>query len=103
MCTGTLILQGLQIQMTSTNGPDSSFSIATSDLLNGPAVRIPVRDEIFRTPPDRTLNPPNLLYNAYWVCFPGVHLPGLAEVKEKSYTSPLPLGFRAFVYGDLCV
>ena len=52
----------------------------------------PGRGEIFRTRPDRIWGPPSLLYNGYWVSFPGVkqsgrgvdHTPtSSAEVKER--------------------
>jgi hypothetical protein len=48
--------------------------------------------KIFRTHPDRPWVPPSLLYNRYWVSFPGVKWPGhgvdhllpsCAEVKER--------------------
>jgi len=50
--------------------------------------------EIFCTCPDRPWGPPSLLYNGYWVAFPGVKWPGhvvdhpspsSAEVKERVY------------------
>jgi hypothetical protein len=53
--------------------------------------------EIFSTRPDLTWGPPSLLYNGYWVSFPGVKRPGRnvnqppassSEVKE-SRTMPL--------------
>jgi hypothetical protein len=37
--------------------------------------RIPVGGEIFSTRPDRPWRPPSVLYNAYWVSFPGVQRP----------------------------
>ena len=66
----------------STNGQDNSVVIATRYELDRPGVRIPVGGEIFRTHQDRTLDPPNLLYNEYRVCFPEVKRPGRAEVRE---------------------
>jgi hypothetical protein len=48
--------------------------------------------KIFRSRPDRPWGPPSLLYNGYWVYFPGVKRPGRgvdrpppssAEVKER--------------------
>jgi hypothetical protein len=37
--------------------------------------RIPVGDEIFRTRPDRSWDPPNLLYNEHRLSLPGVQRP----------------------------
>ena len=45
---------------------------------------IPVGDEILRTRPDRPWSPPSLLYNVYWVSFPGVKRPG------RGVDHPLP-------------
>jgi hypothetical protein len=71
--------------------------------------RIPVRDEIFRIRPDRSWDPPGLLYNGYGV-FTGVQLPGRdvdhplpssAEIKKRVelYFTP-PLGLRGLIQGE---
>ena len=44
----------------------------------------PGGDEIFRTRPDRLLDPPSLLYNVYRFPFPGVERPG------RGVNHPLP-------------
>jgi hypothetical protein len=64
------------------------------------------RSEIFRSRTERLWGPPNLLYNGYWVSFPGVkrlarcvnHTPHLASRlrKDWSYTSTPP---RTFIAG----
>jgi hypothetical protein len=56
--------------------------------------------------PDQLLAPPRLLFNGYWVSFPGVKWPGHevnhsyssgAEVKnEWSYISAFPYAFMAW-------
>ena len=51
------------------HGPGSSFGIATGYRLDGLGSN-PSRGEIFRTCPDWSWGPPNLLYNGYQV-FPG--------------------------------
>ena len=73
-------------------GRDSSVGIATCNGLDGPEIESRWEDEIFLSLPDRSLVPPNLLYNGYKVSFPGVKRPGRgvdhpppssAEVKER--------------------
>ena len=64
--------------------------VATSWMVRGPN---PGGVEIFRTRPNRSWSPPNLLYKGYRICFPGVkrsrrgvyHPPvaSNAEVKER--------------------
>jgi hypothetical protein len=60
--------------------------------------------EIFHTCPDRPWGPPILLYNGYWVSFPGIKRPGrgadhpphLAPRLKKEYSSTYspPVGLR---------
>jgi len=72
-------------------GWDSAVGIETCYGLDGP-VWNPGGGEIFRTRPDRPLDPPSLLYNGYRVSLPGVKRPGRgvdhpptssAKVKER--------------------
>jgi hypothetical protein len=74
-----------------TVGRDSSVGIATRYGLEGQGIESRW-GEVFRTRPDRPWGPPSLLYNGYWVSFPGVKRPGRgvdhpapssAEVKER--------------------
>ena len=59
------------------SGPVSSVGIATDYGLEGPGIESRW-GEIFRTCPDRSWGPPNLLYNGYRF-FPGGKVrPGLA-------------------------
>jgi len=51
-------------------GPDSSVGIVTRYGLDGPGTESQWGGEIFRTCPDRTWIPPNLVYNGYRF-FPG--------------------------------
>jgi len=73
-------------------GRESLVGIATRYELDGPRIEFRWGGEIFRTRPDRPWGPPSLLYNAYWVSFPGVKRPGhgvdhpppsSVEVKER--------------------
>jgi hypothetical protein len=70
---------------------DSSVGIATRYVLTVRGSNLG-GGEIFRTRPDRHWGPPSLLYNGYWVSFPGVKRPGCgvdhlppasAEVKDR--------------------
>jgi hypothetical protein len=78
-------------------GRDSAVSIATRYGLDGPGSN-PCGGEIFCSRLDWPWGPPSLLYNGYWVSFPGVKQlgrgvdhppPSSAEVKEKSRAIPL--------------
>jgi hypothetical protein len=45
--------------------------------------------EIFRTHTNRTWDPPSLLYNGYWVSFPGVKVQGVVLTTHPSHLSRL--------------
>ena len=56
-------------------GRDSSVGIATRYGLHGPGIESLLRRDFpHSSTPDR--GPPNLLYNRFWVSFPGVKRPG---------------------------
>jgi hypothetical protein len=55
-------------------GRDSAVGIATCYELDGSGIESRWR-RIFRARPDRPWGPPSLLYNGYWVSFPGVKRP----------------------------
>ena len=57
--------------------PGSSVGIVTDYGLEGPGIESRW-SEIFRTCPDRPWDPPNLLYNGYWVFLGGKERPGRA-------------------------
>ena len=54
---------------------DSSVGTETRYGLDGPEIEFQWGGEIFRTRPDQSWEPPSLLYNGYWVFFPGVQRP----------------------------
>ena len=56
-------------------GRNSVVGIATRCRVDGPRIESR-RDEFFRNRPDRPRGPLILLYNRYWVCFPGIKRPG---------------------------
>jgi hypothetical protein len=55
-------------------GRDSSLGITTGYELDGTGIEYRWGRE-FPHPPDLTYSPPSLLYNGYWVSFPGVRWP----------------------------
>jgi len=61
--------------IVSTVGQDSSLGIATRHRLDCPDIECRW-GRIFRTRPDRTRNPPNLLYNGYGVSLPESKMAG---------------------------
>jgi len=72
-------------------GWNSMVKIAGLYGLDSPGLN-PGGDEIFHTCPDQPWDPPSLLYNGYWVSFPGVKRlgcgtghppPSSAEVEER--------------------
>ena len=72
-------------------GRDSSVGIATRYGLDGPGIESRWRRD-FPQPSRRPWGAPSLLYNGYWVSFPGVKRPGRrvdhppsssAEVKQR--------------------
>ena len=85
--------KGLKIllDLTLSEGWDSSVGIATRYKLEGPGIESPWGGEIFSTCPHRPWGPPSLLYNGYLV-FPGGKAAGVwrwpptpssAKVKEE--------------------
>jgi hypothetical protein len=72
-------------------GRDSSVSIANRYGLDSPEIefrRGGGGGDIFHNRPDRPWGPPSLLYNGYWVSFPGVKPPG------RGANHPLPSSCR---------
>jgi hypothetical protein len=94
----------LVFNLHAVNGPGQR-SWDNDWLLAGRAVRVSNTggSEILRTRPDRPCGPPSLLYNGYWVSFPGVKRPGrdvdhlphpaprFKERVELNFYSPLSL------------
>ena len=58
----------------------------------------PGGSEIFRTRPDRPWGPPSLLYNQYWVSFPGVKRPGRGVNHPPSSTSEVKERVELYLY-----
>jgi len=68
-------------------GEDSVVGIVTHYGLNGPGIESQ-RVEIFRTSADWPWDPPNLLYNGYWVSFPGVERLGHGAEHSSPHLVP---------------
>ena len=73
-------------------GRDSSVGAATHYRLDGPGIESRGGGKIFCTHTDQPWGPPSLLYNGYWVSFPGVKQlgrgvnhphPSSVKVKER--------------------
>jgi hypothetical protein len=63
---------------------DIDFSFCVFSNRRMMVIVIPAGGGGFRFCPDRPWVPPSLLYNGYWVCFPGVRQPG-----RDDYPPPL--------------
>jgi hypothetical protein len=54
--------------------------------------------EIFRSRPDRPWGPPSLLYNGYWVSFPGVKRPGRGVAHPPSSSARVKERVELYLY-----
>jgi hypothetical protein len=75
-------------------------SVVGKRLATGGKVRgsNPGGGEIFRTHPDWSWGPPSLLYNGYWVSFPGVKQPGRGADHPPSSSTRVKERVKLYLY-----